>query len=222
MKKFLYSLASSFFREEIKAHVELHKDNHWREISIEKDRIKSQINFPLETKVIYRSNEPGPLLIGHIVDHIPICKSQQLICAIKCEKTGKVSTPMSSPIWWDEEREKSLNKLDWWEQWNVINRFAHTHTRESALKREIANLPKCTSCEKIVHFYDPDLDKEPSSALHHTTNPEEKLCSDCGWDKYDWGCSACGTLYNKDETTKSDLCQSCSKKDCADIKATVH
>jgi len=137
--KWLYdNLICRVFQVEIRDHIKKAEYCHYLDVSKEKDRTKNQVNFPIDTKVIYRSNEPGPLLIGHVVDHIPICKSQQLICAIKCEKTGEVFTPMSSPVWWDEEREKSLNKLDWWEQWNVINRFAHTHTRESALEREKA------------------------------------------------------------------------------------
>lgn len=137
----MYKMFSSFFRKEIAEAINAKKYSHYLEVSAEKRREKNVINFPVGTKVIYRSNEPDPLLVGKIVDHVPVSKAKTLLCVVECEKTGAKHMLMSDPVWWDEEREKSLMKLQWWEQWNVMNSFAHTFNKSSARRRQLLRNP---------------------------------------------------------------------------------
>ena len=43
---------------------------------------------------------------------------------------------MSPPVLWSQEKEESLTKLEWWEQWNVMNKNAYLFTKEAALNKE--------------------------------------------------------------------------------------
>ena len=138
----MFFIVEKIFKNQINKLISQASRNE-REKILEEDRVRRiecfKIDFPLGQKVIYRSNEPGPLLIGHIVDHQIVGQAQRSILAIvKCQETGKEWMPMGKPIQWTKEREEALKRLQWWEQWNVLTHSsaAPHFTKDDAKKKE--------------------------------------------------------------------------------------
>lgn len=107
------------------------------------------IRFKLGDKVIARSNEPGPYLIGEVVveDTFPE-KTSTPFPTIRTSD-GKEYTPGGIIHPYDEYKCKALDKLLWWEQWNVMATGMYFIEPEFAVEREKAQDEKLLS--KDIH-----------------------------------------------------------------------
>ena len=93
-----------------------------------------EINYPIGTKVIIRSNEPEPLYVGHITSYeerfnepiITLESGQEVLCG-------------GSIAWYTEERYKALCKLTWDEQYNVMSKFDCITASDVARKNKASN-----------------------------------------------------------------------------------
>jgi hypothetical protein len=93
-----------------------------KEYEINKANSATRVNYPLGQKVIFRSNEPGDLAIGPVVQHLEM--HGQIFLVIKDEKTQEeVLSLDKAPSYWTENRETVLNKLNWCEQWTVLSKY---------------------------------------------------------------------------------------------------
>lgn len=82
-----------------------------------------KINFPIGRKTITRSNENGPLLIGHVVDYFGD-DGKGWALMIKDEGTGTVFMVMGITHHYSDGKLAALNKLTPHEQWNVMAIYA--------------------------------------------------------------------------------------------------
>lgn len=135
MKQFLWNLIKKHFQAEIKACVESHKKCHFNELSQIESVRKTLINYPLQTKVIVRSNEPQPLFIGKVVGHQAM-RNGKLLLVIE-DSSGKQIMPLDNePPYWSQEREDALSKLDWAEQWNAMSKYDYQIDAETKARKE--------------------------------------------------------------------------------------
>lgn len=131
MKNFIWNLVKKHFKKELSEYVISLKKTHIYEYEQEKENNKLKINYPINQKVILRSNEPNDLIIGEVVDYNLHENSNQIFLVIKDIKTNEILYPFDKePPYWTEEREKALNKLSWDEQWNVLTKY-YSITKES-------------------------------------------------------------------------------------------
>jgi hypothetical protein len=123
----LWSLVQILFKSKIDALITqwVHKElAHERAAQYERERDRHNIalktNYPIGTVVIVRSNEPGPYTVAEVVGYIQVTKSKELCLDLVDKKTGKEFITFSdTPMYWSEELEKALSKLEWNEQWNI-------------------------------------------------------------------------------------------------------
>jgi hypothetical protein len=136
MKNFFWNIFRKFFTSEIKAHVASFTMTHYSEVKVLKDRKKTLVNYPINTKLIVRSNEPDELVIGHVVSHDDFGKENgPIFLIIKDEKTGREGVSFNTePPYWTQEREDALRKLNWAEQWNVLSKFYDIDSEHQAAK----------------------------------------------------------------------------------------
>ena len=80
-------------------------------------------NYPIGLRVICFSN-CAPAKLAKVVQNDDLL--------LEDEGTGELFQTMGVIVPYDEERYKALMKLEWWEQWNVVTRWAATLTAEKA------------------------------------------------------------------------------------------
>lgn len=96
------------------------------------------INYPIGTQVILRSNEPEPYVIGTVAGFEVVGKNGQLILVVKTDDGKTVYTTDTKPFYYHEELVKALDKLEWWEQWNIKSRGLSILTEKDSV-RKLAN-----------------------------------------------------------------------------------
>jgi len=102
---------------------------------------KLEINFPIGTEVIIITNEPNrnsknvnDIIIGTVVDYEDYGHSAFVVYSENTTNAEYVS--MTDPLYYSKELEQALNKLDWYERWNIYSRGLSIITKETAQRKE--------------------------------------------------------------------------------------
>ena len=88
---------------------------------------RNETNYPIGSRVIVRSNNDEPLMIGELVEW-PAFGSNEAstpIPVVKDEENGEKFFCMGVMCHYDEKLITALDKLTPAEQWNVLAEFGH-------------------------------------------------------------------------------------------------
>jgi hypothetical protein len=95
-------------------------DNAARDLYLRKKAESALVNFPVGQRLIVRSNEDGPLLIGSVsrhdrigMSHVPVLK----------DDAGKEFLCLGAMSYYTEERHQALMKLNPREQWLAMTHY---------------------------------------------------------------------------------------------------
>jgi hypothetical protein len=84
-------------------------------------RVKAKFNFPVGTKILVVPNSPCPeLIVGEVIDHIPLTQSNQLFVVYRNIKTG-VEEFTGNASYWNQDLEDLIRDLPWWKRWNIVH-----------------------------------------------------------------------------------------------------
>ena len=134
MNSWLWNFIKNHFKKELNAYADQFKESHYRTLKQEHEEQKVYTNYPIETKVIVRSNEPEDLRVGVVTDYQRI--GDKIFLVIEDSKKNTFIPSDNAPPYWTQERENALHKLNWAEQWNVMTKYydidlAHQSSKES-------------------------------------------------------------------------------------------
>ena len=90
------------------------------------NKSRSEVNYPVGTRVIVRSEGNEPLMIGHIVEWRAVGKDKSCeMPIVRDEKEGKDWYTGGVIRKYDEKLLEALKKLTYAEQWNVLAEFGY-------------------------------------------------------------------------------------------------
>lgn len=148
MGGFIFRLLRFLCANELSRYILQFRDSHYEAVRKEKSKQATYINYPLGTIVIFRSNEPGPLIIGPVVEHSHL--EDKILLGVKCRETRNVVYSLNNtPPYWTEERETALKKLSWLEQWNVLSKYHSMKEEEKAYKESPQYQSKPNTSESL-------------------------------------------------------------------------
>lgn len=141
IKIFFWKIIFKIFNKEINDQcIEFcKKENSIFTIKQKQEKRNSTIyNYPIGSKVIIRSNQPENLLIGSVVRYEDLGYNKPILLVVLDEKSGEEFMPLdNSPMHWSKECEDALMKLNWIEQWNVMNKGNYVLDNNYKLQREV-------------------------------------------------------------------------------------
>jgi hypothetical protein len=112
----------------------------------ERDRKRIRINYPVGSKVMVIGNSPPPpdafgaddVLLAEVIGYESYGRQDEFLLLRNTK--GEEFTTMAKVIHFDEARFASLQKLAWWERWNVVTEWGPSLTKQTAMNLE-ANRP---------------------------------------------------------------------------------
>lgn len=174
MKAWIWKWVQRWFEYEIKQR----EDAFHAMKAKQRENDKVTLNYPKGTKVIIRTNEPGPLLVGHVTDYFPDKRGNIYAIGITQADGSHFMTLNTSPAYYHPAIVEALSKLEWNEQWNVLSSrglviidpkekerkegYTYGGTDLSA-KDEVTEIQKQTSYlfDSDEHWIDPEPDERP-------------------------------------------------------------
>lgn len=153
MKDKIFRIIKKFLKKQLNDYYESRLLNEMPSIKkqIEKDSQmnKVYVNYPLKTRVIFRSNEPEPLLVGTVKGYETL--HDKVYMLIEDEITGNISMPLETNLMlYTKERKQALDKLDWAEQFNVMSRNHYWISETTQKEKESKEYLSLTNNTRFV------------------------------------------------------------------------
>ena len=89
------------------------------------DKTRHEVNYPVGSRVICRSNQDEPLMFGEITEWKQKNNISSPIPLIRDEKDGEIYYVMGVIRHYNEDLLSALEKLAYAEQWNVLAEFGY-------------------------------------------------------------------------------------------------
>ena len=133
MRNYIWKLIQKIFSQELASfasafYVQKEKDENIR---------RTQMNYPLGTKIISQSNEPDELLVATVISHELIHHGIMLM--VENAQGQRFTLFNNAPALWTKEREAALRKLSWDERWNVMGKNFYVIDKKTKQRKETSD-----------------------------------------------------------------------------------
>ena len=138
MTNLIWKIVKWVFRKTIAAQMLTYANvaiEKYKENEKTKKKYFLEVAYPGNTKVIVVGNEPTPLQVAIVTGYQKI--NDQYFLIFKDVNTGKEFFSLDTrPLYWNQELENLLSKMDWVERWNIISHGKFPLTPEDKARKE--------------------------------------------------------------------------------------